>query len=123
MNQVKRLYETFHEPFKRVVSSQPTIPESTFQKYAEPRSLSEVTEVEKDTEDASKRRKKEPELTVKSALSAAFAKYADRIDKKKNRSPGNKEGETSAAQSGSENKNDNEETASWYFYFPQNNSH
>ncbi|XP_031276423.1 DNA excision repair protein ERCC-1 [Pistacia vera] len=109
---VKRLYDTFHEPFKRVVSSQPAIPESTFQKYAEPRSLSEVTEVEKDTEDASKRRKKEPEKTVKSALSAAFAKYADKIGKKNNRSPANKEGETSAAKSGSENKNDNEETAS-----------
>ncbi|KAJ0015057.1 hypothetical protein Pint_19982 [Pistacia integerrima] len=56
--------------------------------------------------------RKEPEKTVKSALSAAFAKYADKIGKKNNRSPANKEGETSAAKSGSENKNDNEETAS-----------
>ncbi|KAK9291756.1 hypothetical protein L1049_019706 [Liquidambar formosana] len=40
--------------------------------------------------DASKRRKKEPELTVKSALSAAFSKYADKVVKKNNKSPGKK---------------------------------
>lgn len=109
MNQVKRLYDTFHEPFKRIASSQPNIPQATLQKAAEPHSLSEVMEVDKETEDASKRRKKEPELTVKSALSTAFAKYADKIGKKDNSSPGNKEEETSAAKSGSEKKNDNEE--------------
>ena len=78
-DQVKRLYDTFHEPFKRVVSSHPPIPETPSQKDVERSSVNEVTDVEKDTEDINKRRKKEPELTVKSALSAAFAKYADKI--------------------------------------------
>ncbi|TXG65607.1 hypothetical protein EZV62_006882 [Acer yangbiense] len=54
--------DTFHEPFKRAVSSHPPIPET------------EATGVEKDTQDTSKiTRKKESELTVKSALSAPFA--------------------------------------------------
>ncbi|GAY49173.1 hypothetical protein CUMW_117220, partial [Citrus unshiu] len=81
---VKRLYDTFHEPFKHVVSSHPPIPETPSQKDVEPSSVNEVTEVEKDAEDVNKRRKKELELTVKSALSAAFAKYADKMGKKKN---------------------------------------
>ena len=83
-DQVKRFYDTFHEPFKHVVSSHPPIPETPSQKDVEPSSVNEVTEVEKDAEDVNKRRKKELELTVKSALSAAFAKYADKMGKKKN---------------------------------------
>ncbi|OMO89239.1 DNA repair protein rad10 [Corchorus olitorius] len=94
---VKRLYDTFHEPFKRVVSSIPTMPETPVSKDTEPGSVTEVTEAEKDTEDTSKRRKKEPETNVKSALTAAFAKYASKINKKNNKSEG-KEGEgTNAA--------------------------
>ncbi|KAH9754935.1 DNA excision repair protein ERCC-1 [Citrus sinensis] len=100
---VKRLYDTFHEPFKRVVSSHPPIPETPSQKDVERSSVNEVTDVEKDTEDINKRRKKEPELTVKSALSAAFAKYADKIGKKKNSS--SQVGETSVSDSGAENSN------------------
>ncbi|KAL9447404.1 hypothetical protein AB3S75_014966 [Citrus x aurantiifolia] len=100
---VKRLYDTFHEPFKRVVSSHPPIPETPSQKDVERSSVNEVTEVEKDTEDVNKRRKKETESTVKSALSAAFAKYADKIGKKKNCS--SREGETSVSNSGAENSN------------------
>lgn len=52
---------------------------------------------EKDTEKESKRRKEEPELTVKSALSAAFAKYTDKVGKKNNKSQGEGIGETSSA--------------------------
>ncbi|KAH9754923.1 DNA excision repair protein ERCC-1 [Citrus sinensis] len=81
-DQVKRFYDTFHEPFKHVVSSHPPIPETPSQKDVEPSSVNEVTEVEKDAEDVNKRRKKELELTVKSALSAAFAKYADKMGAK-----------------------------------------
>ncbi|GAY49170.1 hypothetical protein CUMW_117210 [Citrus unshiu] len=84
---VKRLYDTFHEPFKRVVSSHPPIPETPSQKDVERSSVNE----------------KEPELTVKSALSTAFAKYADKIGKKKNSS--SQVGETSVSDSGAKNSN------------------
>lgn len=93
---MKRLYDTFHEPFKRVISSHPVVPE-TSSKGNEPSSINEVTDVEKEDEDASKRRKKEPELTVKSALSTAFAKYADKFGKRNDKSHGEKAGETSVA--------------------------
>ncbi|KAK3200336.1 hypothetical protein Dsin_023751 [Dipteronia sinensis] len=101
---VKRLHDTFHEPFKRVISSHPPVPETPVQKDVEPcLETEEATGVGKDTEDTSKkRRKKESELTVKSALSAAFAKYADKIGKKSNNSPGKNRGETSATKSGDE---------------------
>ncbi|ESR46505.1 hypothetical protein CICLE_v10003373mg, partial [Citrus x clementina] len=85
---VKCLYDTFHKPFKRVVSSHPPIPKTPFLKDVEPSSVNEVTE-------------KEPELTVKSALSTAFAKYADKMGKKKNSS--SQVGETSASNTGAEN--------------------
>ena len=97
MDQVKRLYDTFHEPFKRVVSNNPPVPETPVCKDAEPCLTSEFVEADKDTENASKRRKKEPEMNVKSALTAAFAKYAGKISKKNNKLEGNKGGETSAA--------------------------
>lgn len=97
MDQVKRLYDTFHEPFKRVISSNPPVPETPILKEAEPCSASEATEAEKDTEDTSKRRKKEPEMNVKSALTAAFARYAGKISKKSTKSKGKERGGTSAA--------------------------
>lgn len=52
---------------------------------------------EKGTEKESKRRKEEPELTVKSALSAAFAKYTAKVGKKNNKSQAERIGETSSA--------------------------
>ncbi|XP_050381926.1 DNA excision repair protein ERCC-1 [Argentina anserina] len=79
---VKRLHDTFHEPFKRVVASRPAVPESSPLDNAEPLSVTEDKD-KKDTGEESKHRNKEPEPTVKSALSAAFAKYADRVQKKK----------------------------------------
>lgn len=72
---VKRLYDTFHEPFKRVLTSQPAAPETSVQRNAEPSSASEATEAE-DKEEINKRQKTEPTINIKSALSAAFAKYA-----------------------------------------------
>ncbi|XP_004302450.1 PREDICTED: DNA excision repair protein ERCC-1 [Fragaria vesca subsp. vesca] len=90
---VKCLYDTFHEPFKRVVASRPAVSESSPPDNAEPCSVTEDKET-KDTKEESKCRKKEPEPTVKSALSAAFAKYADRVKKK---SPQLKNGDTSVA--------------------------
>ncbi|KAH9754928.1 DNA excision repair protein ERCC-1 [Citrus sinensis] len=50
-DQVKCLYDTFHKPFKRVVSSHPPIPKTPFLKDVEPSSVNEVTEVEKDTKE------------------------------------------------------------------------
>lgn len=79
---VKRLYETFHEPFKRVVSHKTTI-------LGTPTKTAPVPEGnvdEKDTEDARKPKKKEPELTVKSALSEAFSKYSGKVGAKNNKS-------------------------------------
>ncbi|EXB56542.1 DNA excision repair protein ERCC-1 [Morus notabilis] len=105
---VKRLYDSFHEPFKRVVPSYPAVPETSTQNNAEVGSANEDKEAkeEKDREKESKRRKKEPQLTVKSALSAAFSKYADKVRKKNNKSQGEGRGETSAAtEQEAENKN------------------
>lgn len=65
-----------------MVSSRPAVSETPGQDNAEPCSVSEEKEEDTSTEDANKRKKKEPELTVKSALSAAFAKYADKAGKK-----------------------------------------
>ncbi|XP_021817469.1 DNA excision repair protein ERCC-1 isoform X2 [Prunus avium] len=93
---VKRLYDTFHEPFKRVVASCPAVPETSALSNAELGSVDEDKEVE-ETEDESKRRKKEPELTVKSALSVAFSKYADKVKKNNSKTQREEKGETSAA--------------------------
>ncbi|XP_010695052.2 DNA excision repair protein ERCC-1 isoform X1 [Beta vulgaris subsp. vulgaris] len=84
---VKRLYDTFHEPFKRVVPSRPVAPEAPLQNDPCHGSLeSEVPAAEKETEDTSKRQKKDPEVILKSALSVAFAKYSDKLGKKKSQS-------------------------------------
>ncbi|KAI4301828.1 hypothetical protein L6164_035068 [Bauhinia variegata] len=103
---VKRLFDTFHEPFKRVESNRKPVPdpetcvpnqpashETLVQNNAEPSSLNEV--YRKDAQDVSKRSKKEPELTVKSALSAAFAKYNDKVGRKNNTSQREERGESS----------------------------
>ncbi|KAF8107658.1 hypothetical protein N665_0118s0026 [Sinapis alba] len=85
---VKRLYDTFHEPFKRAASSypsviEPTVPETEVQKGV---NSEEPVEADEDfvEEDSRKRKKKiEPEKTVKTALSAVFARYSDKLSKKK----------------------------------------
>ncbi|KAL2514768.1 DNA excision repair protein ERCC-1 [Forsythia ovata] len=82
---VKRLYDTFHEPFKRVVPNHHSGTETLIHDNAEPSSVSERNDDDEEFQDASKRRKKEPELSVKSALQAAFAKYSGRIGKKSNK--------------------------------------
>uniref|UniRef100_A0A2P2L6F6 DNA excision repair protein ERCC-1 n=1 Tax=Rhizophora mucronata TaxID=61149 RepID=A0A2P2L6F6_RHIMU len=94
---VKRLHDTFHEPFRRVISSQPVIPETTFQKGSDAPSVNEIVELEREREDVSKCGNREPEMTVKSALSMAFAKYADKFGKKNGKSLEEKMGETSDA--------------------------
>ncbi|WVY97568.1 hypothetical protein V8G54_029719 [Vigna mungo] len=99
---VKRLFDTFHEPFKRVDSSRQAIPDTSVQyEPASPGSLirnhtessSLIEDKQGDVDDVSKRRKKEPEVTVKSALSAAFAKYSDRVGKRKETSQVEEKGE------------------------------
>ena len=88
-----------------MVSSHLAVPETPVQNNTEPRSVSEEKEMEKATEDESNR-KKEPELTVKSALSAAFSKYTDKVGKKNANTAGENRGETSASiESEAENKN------------------
>ncbi|KAA8536891.1 hypothetical protein F0562_029369 [Nyssa sinensis] len=110
---VKRLYDTFHEPFKRVVSSHPSVPETPVQNNTELQSVNEGKEDEKDAKDASKRRKKEPELAIKSALSAALAKYSDKVGKKINKLQRKKgEGTSATVEAKGENRNSSEETAS-----------
>ncbi|XP_052730612.1 DNA excision repair protein ERCC-1 isoform X2 [Vigna angularis] len=102
---VKRLFDTFHEPFKRVDSSRQAIPDTSVQH--EPvspgssirnntESSSLIEDKQDDVDDVSKRRKKEPEVTVKSALSAAFAKYSDRVGKRKETSQVEEKGESDA---------------------------
>ncbi|KAF5740594.1 DNA excision repair protein ERCC-1 [Tripterygium wilfordii] len=90
---VKRLYDTFHEPFKRVVSTHPVVPEIPVQKDAEPGSANEASEGV-NSEETSKRKKKEPEVNIKSALHAAFSKYSDKIGKKNNKPRGQGEPST-----------------------------
>lgn len=83
---VKRLYDTFHEPFKRVVPSQSTTLKAPLQNKAnEPSSVNKITEMENKLEETSKRRKQEPESSLKSALSDAFAKYNNKLAKRDNK--------------------------------------
>ena len=65
-----------------MVSSRPAVSDTPVQDNAEPCSASVEKEEDNATENANKGKKKEPELTVKSALSAAFARYADKVGKK-----------------------------------------
>lgn len=84
--QVKRLYDTFHEPFKRATSSYPSVVEPTIPEAPVQKDVSSKEPVEEDedfVEDSRKRKKKEPEKTVKTALSAVFARYSDKLSKKK----------------------------------------
>lgn len=74
--QVKRLHDTFHEPFKRSVPSQAPDPANAGQR--------ERNEDAEEIQDASKRLKKEKEVSVKSALKAAFAKYSGKLGRKEN---------------------------------------
>ncbi|KAL0414016.1 UNVERIFIED_CONTAM: DNA excision repair protein ERCC-1, partial [Sesamum radiatum] len=80
---VKRLYDTFHEPFKRAVPNHAPVSENPIDNHGVT-SESERNEDEKETQDTSKRQKKEAEVSVRSALKAAFAKYPHAIGKKSN---------------------------------------
>ncbi|KAL1211696.1 DNA excision repair protein ERCC-1 [Cardamine amara subsp. amara] len=83
---VKRLYDTFHEPFKRVASSYPSVIEPTILETPVEKDVNSEEPVEEDedfVEDSRKRRKKEPEKSVKTALSAVFARYSDTLSKHK----------------------------------------
>ncbi|KAL3655878.1 hypothetical protein CASFOL_000274 [Castilleja foliolosa] len=80
-NRVKRLHDIFHEPFKRAVSSNPV---PTGEKPVD-ESENEKNGGEKEIVEGNKRQKKEAEVSVKSALKAAFAKYSDRIGSKRNK--------------------------------------
>ncbi|MCD7455104.1 Excision repair cross-complementation group 1 [Datura stramonium] len=92
---VKRLHDTFHEPFKREVPKRQCIPETSVANESHPGSSS-TKEDEKEVGVASNCEKKEPEVTVRSALSAAFAKYSHKVARKKNKSQEEEEGKCSA---------------------------
>lgn len=82
---MKRLYDTFHEPFKRATSSYPTVVEPTIPETPVQEDVNSEEPVEQDddfVENSRKRKKKEPEKTVKTALSAVFARYSDKLSKK-----------------------------------------
>lgn len=81
--QVKRLYDTFHEPFKRAVPNHTPTAENPIDNNAGLTSESKRNEDVKEIQNASKRHKKEEELSVKSALKAAFAKYSGAISRKR----------------------------------------
>ncbi|XP_010548763.1 PREDICTED: DNA excision repair protein ERCC-1 [Tarenaya hassleriana] len=87
---VRRLYDTFHEPFKRAIPIQPPIPEATNPEIAADKDddLQGTAEDEDFVEDSRKRKKKEPEKTVKSALSTVFARYSDKLGKKNEKQKG-----------------------------------
>ncbi|KAG9452621.1 hypothetical protein H6P81_005525 [Aristolochia fimbriata] len=74
---VKRLYDTFHEPFKRVVASRPTTISETLQRGDE----NVAVEAGKEEEIAIMKPEKEPTASVKSALAAAYAKYSEKLHK------------------------------------------
>ncbi|KAL9272551.1 DNA excision repair protein ERCC-1-like protein [Drosera capensis] len=76
---VKRLYDTFHEPFKHATPnrSAPSVAETSSQNNAVPcPSKGEPATLGREAGDSSNH-DKEPEKTVKSALSAAFRKYEE----------------------------------------------
>lgn len=88
---VKRLYDTFHEPFKRV-STRPNlvVPDSPDREKAsgQPSSTNDRSENTAEKQEASK--KKDP--NVRSALTAAFAKYSEKM-RSQSRDTANKAGE------------------------------
>ncbi|KAJ4957724.1 hypothetical protein NE237_024835 [Protea cynaroides] len=81
---VRRLYETFHEPFKRSASSHPTdVPEAPVQEDTAPHSMDNDVEANEEEGVAIKQKKEDPDMKMKSALNTAFAKFSDKIRKKK----------------------------------------
>ncbi|RWR80800.1 DNA excision repair protein ERCC-1 isoform X1 [Cinnamomum micranthum f. kanehirae] len=79
---VKRLYDTFHEPFRRVVSKPTIVQDASIQEKAEPSSVGDNGSMgSAEKEAAASKHGKEPIITVKSALAAAFAKYSEKVGK------------------------------------------
>nr|GLL35519.1 DNA excision repair protein ERCC-1 [Ipomoea trifida] len=82
---VKRLYDTFHEPFQREVPKH-AVPEAAANENTGTSPAPESEEIETAVKDPNKRRKNEPDITIKSALSAAFAKYSHKVGRKTDKS-------------------------------------
>ncbi|RAL49258.1 hypothetical protein DM860_017538 [Cuscuta australis] len=83
---VKRLYDTFHEPFQRE-GSKHVVPKASANENIGPSSVAEMEENKTEEVDAKKHRdKEEPDITIKSALSAAFAKYSHKVGGNSNKS-------------------------------------
>ncbi|KAI3904613.1 hypothetical protein MKW98_014793 [Papaver atlanticum] len=77
---VKRLYDTFHEPFRHDVATTGSEAPSDSNAGSSPSDI--VMEPENGSGVATKMMKKEPNLTVKSALKAASTKYAYKVHAK-----------------------------------------
>lgn len=83
-HQVKRLYDTFHEPFKRVVPApNNAMPVKNPTDHLSEPKLTSLSEGEKEVTDARKRRKMEAETSVRSVLEAAFAKYSGKNNQRR----------------------------------------
>ncbi|KAK9145729.1 hypothetical protein Sjap_005632 [Stephania japonica] len=81
---VKRLYDTFHEPFKRKVPIRSTAtPQAPLEENVESSSADNKTETDQKIDGDITKQKKESSVTVKSALTTAFAKYSERLGKRK----------------------------------------
>lgn len=105
---VKWLFDTFHEPFKRAVRIHPPVTENPSDVHDVAAPETEDNEADKEVPAASKRQKKEPELSIRSALTAAFAKYPG---KKKN-PPNPMQNKTEEKTGASEQVNKNSEDPS-----------
>ncbi|KAK9093854.1 hypothetical protein Scep_025323 [Stephania cephalantha] len=81
---VKRLHDAFHEPFKRKVPIRPGAPtRATLEENVESSSADHKTETDQKVDVDVAIQKKESSVTVKSALTTAFAKYSERLGKRK----------------------------------------
>lgn len=104
---VKRLYDTFHEPFKRVIPKNSSVMETCTENNPKPFTANCEKAQEKE-EDSIKLGKIEPQVTVKSALATALSKYSDKIICKKN--DPNMEGSSSSVEAKGKNGSSEKES-------------
>lgn len=102
------MYDTFHEPFKRVVPARTSVPETP----AKACPVNEAKDDESELDGGSKSKMKEPELTVKSALSAAFAKYTEKVGEKTNKKTKREKSDGVAEEAKAKNMTSNENASS-----------
>lgn len=105
--QVKRLYDTFHEPFRRVVSKPTIVQDASIQEKAEASLMGDNDSREsEEKEAAASKHGKEPITTVRSALTAAFAKYSEKVGKQDARNSSGEKGEETSSEAIPETETD-----------------